>query len=62
MTSIGLDGSMSIARALEELGDAVASQHIVLKHSSMKYSEEQVRALVAAGIPERFRDRIRILL
>jgi hypothetical protein len=28
----------------------------------MKYPREQVLELVAAGIPERFRDRIRILL
>lgn len=51
-----------IARVLDELGDAVATRHIVLKHFSMKYGADQVRALVAAGIPERFRDRIRVLL
>jgi ribonuclease Z len=51
-----------IAAALEQLGDRVQTQHIVLKHFSMKYPREQVVELVGAGIPERFRDRIRILL
>lgn len=51
-----------IAHALDHVGDQVASQHIVLKHFSMKYPREQVLEFVAAGIPERFRDRIRILL
>ena len=51
-----------IASALDALGDRVACQHIVLKHFSMKYTREQVLELVAAGIPERFRERIRILL
>ena len=51
-----------LAAALEALGDRVACEHIVLKHFSMKYPPERVRALIAAGIPERFRDRIRILL
>jgi ribonuclease Z len=51
-----------VAHALEELGDAVVAQHIVLKHFSMKYREEEIRALVGAGIPERFRDRVRIFL
>jgi ribonuclease Z len=51
-----------IAAALDTLGDRVACQHIVLKHFSMKYPRDRVLELVAAGIPERFRDRIRILL
>jgi ribonuclease Z len=51
-----------IAKALDELGDRVACEHIVLKHFSMKYPKDQVVALVTAGIPERFRDRIRVLL
>lgn len=51
-----------IAAALEQLGDRVASQHIVLKHFSMKYSRERILELVPAAIPARFRDRIRILL
>lgn len=51
-----------IASALETLGDRVACQHIVLKHFSMKYTRDEVLALVAGGIPERFRDRMRVLL
>jgi ribonuclease Z len=51
-----------IAAALATLGDRVACQHIVLKHFSMKYTRERVHELVAAGIPERFRDRIRVFL
>jgi len=51
-----------IARALDELGDRVATRHIVLKHFSMRYSRDEVFAHVASGIPERFRDRIRVLL
>ena len=51
-----------IAHALDRLGDTIRCEHIVLKHFSMKYREDEVRALVGAGIPERFRDRIRILL
>jgi ribonuclease Z len=51
-----------VARVLDELGDRIATKHIVLKHFSMKYSRDRVLELVAAGIPERFRDRIRVLL
>ena len=51
-----------IARTLEELGDRIATKHIVLKHFSMRYSRDEVMAHVASGIPERFRDRIRVLL
>ncbi len=51
-----------IAVALETMGERVACEHIVLKHFSMKYPRDQVLELVAAGIPEGFRDRIRILL
>jgi ribonuclease Z len=51
-----------IATALEILGDRVKCEHIVLKHFSMKYPREQVLELVAAGIPARFRDRIRVFV
>ena len=53
---------LEIAAALETLDERVACRHIVLKHFSMKYTREQVLALVAASIPERWRDRIRVLL
>ena len=51
-----------IATALETLGDRVQCKHIVLKHFSMKYTREQVFEHVAAGIPARFRDRVRVFL
>lgn len=53
---------VDIARTLDQLGDAIRTEHIVLKHFSMRYPADQVRDLVAAGIPARFRERIRILL
>ncbi|MEO8702729.1 MAG: hypothetical protein ABI867_21980 [Kofleriaceae bacterium] len=51
-----------VAAVLEQLGDRIATRHIVLKHFSMKYTRDRVLELVAAGIPDRFRDRIRVLL
>jgi ribonuclease Z len=51
-----------IARALDHFGDGVQCKHIVLKHFSMRYQPEQVHELVNRGIPERFRDRIRVFL
>jgi len=51
-----------IATALETLGDRVTCEHLVLKHFSMKYPREQVLELVAAGIPARFRDRVRVFV
>jgi ribonuclease Z len=51
-----------IATALEHFGDRVACEHIVLKHFSMKYTRDQVVELVGAGIPARFKDRIRVFV
>lgn len=51
-----------IAAALEHLGDGVKTQHIVLKHFSMKYTRDRVLELCAAGIPQRFRDRVRVFV
>ena len=53
---------IEIVRALDTFGDRVACEHIVLKHFSMRYSRERVFELVGTAIPERFRDRVRILL
>lgn len=53
---------LEIGAALEALGDRVACKHIVLKHFSMRYTRDQVLALAPAGIPARFRDRLRLLL
>jgi ribonuclease Z len=51
-----------IACALEHFGDRVQCEHIVLKHFSMRYEREQIFALVNNGIPERFKNRIRVFL
>ena len=53
---------VDIARALEQLGDAVASRHIVLKHFSMRYSRAQILAAISACIPAAFRERVHVLL
>lgn len=51
-----------IAHAIDVLGDRVQCKHIVLKHFSMKYTRERVFELIAAGMPARVRDRVRVLL
>ena len=51
-----------IARALIDGGDTIRSEAIVLKHFSMKVSAEEAFAAVEASIPERFRERISLLL
>ncbi|MEE2645133.1 MAG: hypothetical protein VYD19_09390 [Myxococcota bacterium] len=51
-----------IARALIDGGDAIKSEAIVLKHFSMKISAEEAFAAVETSIPERFRERISLLL
>jgi ribonuclease Z len=51
-----------IARALDELGDAVKSQHIVLKHFSMRYSAGEIVEQINRVIPPRFRPRVQLLL
>jgi ribonuclease Z len=51
-----------ISAALEHFGDKVTCEYIVLKHFSMKYTAERVAELVARGLPERFRERVRILV
>jgi ribonuclease Z len=51
-----------LVAALETLGDRVECKHIVLKHFSMKYTRERVLEVIAATIPDRFRDRVRVLL
>jgi ribonuclease Z len=53
---------LEIGAALEQLGDRVKCKHIVLKHFSMKYTRDQILALVPAGIPDRFHDRLRLLI
>jgi hypothetical protein len=35
---------------------------VLLKHFSMKYSEAEIRETVNRSIPERFRDRVQVLI
>lgn len=51
-----------IVHALETLGDRVTVKTLVLKHFSMRYDRDHVFAAVRARIPERFADRVSILL
>jgi ribonuclease Z len=51
-----------IAGALEELGDAVTSEHIVLKHFSMRYSAREIGEHVERFISPRFRPRVRLFI
>jgi ribonuclease Z len=51
-----------IARALDELGDAVTARHIVLKHFSMRYTASEIAEHVDRVIPPRFRPRVQLFL
>ena len=48
----------SIVKALNELGDEVKCEQIVLTHFSMKYSEKHILDMLAKNIPEKFRERV----
>ena len=48
----------SIVKALNELGDGVKCEQIVLTHFSMKYSERHIREMLDKAIPEKFKERI----
>ena len=48
----------SIVKALNELGDDVKCEQIVLTHFSMKYSEKHILETLESEIPERFRERV----
>lgn len=51
-----------IVRALNEMGDGVKCEKIILNHFSMKYSEKYIRDVIAKSIPQQFADRIEIFL
>ncbi|MCQ2103112.1 MAG: MBL fold metallo-hydrolase [Fibrobacter sp.] len=51
-----------IVRALNELGDGVKCEKIVLSHFSMKYSDRYIRDVIAKSIPEQFKEKIVVLL
>ena len=48
----------SIVKALNELGDDVKCEQIILSHFSMKYSEKHIQETLKKNIPEKFRDRV----
>jgi len=47
-----------IVHALNELGDEVKCEQIILTHFSMKYSEKYIRETIAKEIPEKFREKV----
>ncbi|MCQ2107784.1 MAG: hypothetical protein MJZ05_03360 [Fibrobacter sp.] len=51
-----------IVRALNEIGDDVKCEKIILSHFSMKYSDKLIRDMVNKYVPEKFKDRIEILI
>lgn len=51
-----------IVKALNEMDDGVKCEKIILSHFSMKYSDKYIRDVVAKSIPEKFRDRVVVLL
>ncbi|SHK30289.1 MBL fold metallo-hydrolase [Fibrobacter sp. UWEL] len=51
-----------IVKALNEMGDSVKCEKIILSHFSMKYSDRYIRDVIAKSIPEKFMDRIVVLL
>lgn len=51
-----------IVKALSEMGDDVKCEKIVLSHFSMKYSDRYIRDVIAKAIPEKFKDRVVVLL
>lgn len=51
-----------LVELMEEDPDLIACDHLVLTHFSMMYPPELVHETVAQRIPERFRDRVHVLL
>ena len=47
-----------IVRALNELGDEVKCEQIILSHFSMKYSEKYIQESLKKAIPEKFQDKV----
>lgn len=47
-----------IVNALNELGDEIKCEKIILSHFSMKYSERHIREMLDKSIPEKFKERI----
>lgn len=51
-----------IVKALNEIDDEVKCEKIIFSHFSMKYSEKHIQDAVAKNIPEKFRERILLMI
>jgi len=51
-----------IVRLLKERGDRIKSEHIVLKHFSMKHKREEILATIDSSIPEEWKARVQLLI
>lgn len=51
-----------IVNALNEMGDSVKCEKIILSHFSMKYSDKYIKDVVAKKIPEQFLDRVEVFI
>ena len=51
-----------IVNALETLGDQVKCEKIILSHFSMKYPEKYIRESIAKAIPDKFKDKVAVLI
>jgi ribonuclease Z len=47
-----------IVHALNELGDEVKCEQIILNHFSMKYSEKYIQEALKKAIPEKFKEKV----
>lgn len=58
--STGHTHLQDVVRLLRER--PIETEHIVLKHFSLKHTPDEVRAIVAAAIPDDFKARVQLLL
>ena len=47
-----------IVNALNELGDEIKCEKIILSHFSMKYSDRHIREALDKGIPDKFKEKV----
>ena len=47
-----------IVHALNELGDEVKCEQIILSHFSMKYSEKYIQEALKKAIPEKLKEKV----
>lgn len=51
-----------IVQALNELDSEVKCEQIILSHFSMKYSDKYIRDMVDKNIPEKFKEKVKVLI